>query len=161
MNGHPTPSRASLQAFELQEFERTLPVPPEPVAHYLPVRQAGNLVFTSGQTNAVQGHLEHAGKVGRELSIREGQAAAETAVLNCLSALNRHLGSLDRIKAVVSLTGYVASTEGFTDQPQVINGASLLLDRVLGERGRHSRAALGVSELPGGAAVEIMMIVEV
>ena len=81
--------------------------------------------------------------------------------MNCLSALRQHLGSLDRIVSVVSLTGYVASAEGFTDQPAVINGASLLLENAFGDKGRHARAALGVAELPGHAPVEISLIVEV
>ena len=138
-----------------------LPSPPVPVANYVPVRQVGNLVFTAGQTPTRDGILSISGKLGRELTIEQGQEASATAVLNCLAALKQHLGSLDRIVSVVSLTGYVASAEGFDDQPAVINGASLVLEQAFGDRGRHARAAVGVAELPGLAPVEIAMIVEV
>ena len=138
-----------------------LPSPPVPVANYVPVRQVGNLVFTAGQTPTRDGILSISGKLGRELTIEQGQEASATAVLNCLAALKQHLGSLDRIVSVVSLTGYVASAEGFGDQPAVINGASLVLEQAFGDRGRHARAAVGVAELPGLAPVEIAMIVEV
>ncbi|MFE4833851.1 RidA family protein [Arthrobacter sp. NPDC056691] len=145
----------------LAAVERHLPDPPVPVANYVPVRQVGNLVFTSGQTPHRNGSLAVSGKLGREVSIEQGQQASADAVMNCLSALRQHLGSLDRIVSVVSLTGYVASAEGFTDQPAVINGASLLLEKAFGDKGRHARAALGVAELPGHAPVEIALIVEV
>lgn len=138
-----------------------LPSPPVPVANYVPVRQVGNLVFTAGQTPTRDGVLTISGKLGRELTIEQGQEASATAVLNCLAALKQHLGSLDRIVSVVSLTGYVASAEGFGDQPAVINGASLVLEQAFGVKGRHARAAVGVAELPGLAPVEIAMIVEV
>ncbi|MFF2347794.1 RidA family protein [Pseudarthrobacter sp. NPDC058119] len=138
-----------------------LPSPPVPVANYVPVRQVGNLVFTAGQTPTRDGVLTISGKLGRELTIEQGQEASATAVLNCLAALKQHLGSLDRIVSVVSLTGYVASAEGFGDQPAVINGASLVLEQAFGDKGHHARAAVGVSELPGLAPVEIAMIVEV
>lgn len=145
----------------IEAIERELPSAPVPVANYMPVRQVGNLVFTSGQTPTRDGVLTISGKLGRDLSIEQGQEASATAVLNCLSALRQHLGSLNRIISVVSLTGYVASAEGFGDQPAVINGASLVLERAFGDRGRHARAAVGVAELPGQAPVEISMIVEV
>ncbi|QNE13780.1 RidA family protein [Pseudarthrobacter sp. NBSH8] len=141
--------------------ELDLPSPPVPVANYVPVRQVGNLIFTAGQTPTKDGVLTISGKLGRELSIEQGQEASATAVLNCLSALKQHLGSLDRIVSVVSLTGYVASAEGFGDQPAVINGASLILEKAFGDKGRHARAAVGVAELPGLAPVEISLIVEV
>ncbi|KRE71634.1 RidA family protein [Arthrobacter sp. Soil762] len=141
--------------------ELELPSPPVPVANYVPVRQVGNLIFTAGQTPTRDGVLTVSGKLGRELSIEQGQEASATAALNCLSALQQHLGSLDRIVSIVSLTGYVASAEGFGDQPAVINGASLVLEKAFGDKGRHARAAVGVAELPGLAPVEISMIVEV
>lgn len=145
----------------LLELERILPVPPVPVANYVPVRQTGNLLFTAGQTPTRDGILTVRGKLGAEVSIAEGQQASEAAALNCLAAIRQHVGSLQRITAFVSVTGYVACAEGFGDQPQVINGASLLLERYFGDKGRHARAAVGVSELPGGAPVEIAMVVEI
>jgi len=151
----------NIQENPIRAVELELPSPPVPVANYVPVRQVGNLVFTSGQTPTRDGVLTVSGKLGRELTVEEGQQASATAVLNCLSALRQHLGSLDRIVSVVSLTGYVASAEGFADQPAVINGASLILERAFGDKGRHARAAVGVAELPGQAPVEISLIVEV
>jgi len=151
----------NIQENPIRAVELELPSPPVPVANYVPVRQVGNLVFTSGQTPTRDGVLTVSGKLGRELTVEEGQQASATAALNCLSALRQHLGSLDRIVSVVSLTGYVASAEGFADQPAVINGASLILERAFGDKGRHARAAVGVAELPGQAPVEISLIVEV
>jgi len=118
-------------------------------------------VFTSGQTPTKDGVLQYPGKLGLDVTVEQGQRAAELAALNCLAALHAHLGSLDRITGGVNLTGYVASTQGFADQSKAINGASLLLERIFGEIGRHSRAALGVAELPEGAAVELALVVEV
>lgn len=152
MNSQENPARS---------IELELPSPPVPVANYVPVRQVGNLAFTAGQTPTRDGVLTISGKLGRDVSIEEGQEASALAVLNCLSALRQHLGSLDRIKSIVSLTGYVASAEGFGQQPAVINGASLVLERAFGGKGRHARAAVGVAELPGQAPVEISLIVEV
>ncbi len=152
MDNHETP---------IESIELELPPPPVPVANYVPVRQVGNLAFTAGQTPTRGGLLTISGKLGRDVSIEEGQEASALAVLNCLSALQQHLGSLDRIKSIVSLTGYVASAEGFGQQPAVINGASLVLEKAFGEKGRHARAAVGVAELPGQAPVEISLIVEV
>jgi enamine deaminase RidA (YjgF/YER057c/UK114 family) len=144
----------------LSELHIDLPTVPTPVANYVPTRQSGSLVFTSGKTSTKDGVLKYPGKLGLDVTVEEGQQAAELAALNCLAALQAHLGSLDRITAIINLTGYVASTHGFADQPTVINGASLLLERIFGEIGSHSRAALGVAELPGGAAVEVTMVVE-
>jgi enamine deaminase RidA (YjgF/YER057c/UK114 family) len=154
-------NESPLDGNPLRAIERELPPPPVPVANYVPVRQVGNLAFTAGQTSARSGQLAVKGKLGREVSVEEGQQASADAVLNCLSALRQHLGSLDRIVSIVSLTGYVASAEGFIDQPSVINGASLVLEEAFGERGRHARAAVGVAELPGQAPVEISLVVEV
>jgi enamine deaminase RidA (YjgF/YER057c/UK114 family) len=148
-------------AQRLAELGLELPVPPTPVANYVPVRQAGDLAFASGQTPTRDGVLVLTGKLGRDVTVEEGQRCAELAVLNCLAALNQHLGSLDGILAVIKLTGYVASAEGFGNQPAVINGASLLLERVLGDAGRHARAAIGVAELPGNAPVEVDLIVQI
>lgn len=138
-----------------------LPKAPVPVASYVPVRQTGDLAFTSGQTPTRDGSLVVKGKLGREVSIADGQRGARVAVLNCLATLAEHLGSLDRVAAVVKLTGYVASAEGFSEQPEVVNGASSLLEQIFGDAGRHARASLGVAELPGGAPVEIELIVQV
>ncbi len=96
-----------------------------------------------------------------EIANEQGQYGARLALLNCLSEVRSITGSLDAITRVVKLNGYVASAEGFVAQPQVINGASLLLEEIFGDTGKHARAALGVAELPAGAAVELELIVEI
>lgn len=145
----------------LGELGLSLPVTPRPVANYVPAVATGKLIYSSGQTPTVNGQLTIQGKLGHEVSIEQGQQAARVAVLNCLSAIRSLIGSLDEIVRVVKMTGYVASAEGFTSQPQVINGASLLLEEIFGESGKHSRTSLGLAELPGGAPVEVELIVEV
>lgn len=145
----------------LAELGLSLPETPRPVANYVPAVVTGKLVYSSGQTPTAEGRLTIQGKLGRDISIEEGQQAARVAVLNCLAAIRSVTGSLDEITRVVKLTGYVASAEGFHAQPQVINGASLLLEQIFGETGKHARAAIGLAELPGGAPVEVELIVEV
>jgi enamine deaminase RidA (YjgF/YER057c/UK114 family) len=138
-----------------------LPPVPVPVASYVPARRVGNLVFSSGQTPTRDGELLLKGKLGRELSVEQGMEAARISIMNCLAALEQELGTLDAIESVVKLTGFVASAEGFGDQPSVINGASVLLEQVFGERGKHARSALGLAELPYGAPVEVELVVSV
>lgn len=145
----------------LQELGITLPEAPKPAANYVTVAQTGNLLFVSGHIGLVAGQLTLKGKLGREISIEEGQESARLALLNVLSAVRSHTGSLDVIKRVVKLNGWVASSEGFGSQSQVVNGASLLLEEIFGEAGKHARAAIGVAELPLGAPVELELIVEV
>lgn len=145
----------------LTELGLEIPVLPPPAASYVPAVQSGNLVFASGQTPTVAGKLVVAGKLGRDLTIEQGQEAARLAALNCLAEVRTFLGSLDAVARVVKLTGYVASAPGFGEQPRVINGASQLMEEIFGSAGRHARAALGVAELPAGAPVEIELVVEV
>lgn len=138
-----------------------IPPMPVPVANYVPARRVGGLVFSSGQTPTRDGKLLIEGKLGRDLSVEQGQEAARLAVLNCLAALEQELTTLEAVDQVIKLTGYVASAEGFGDQPSVINGASVLLEEVFGERGKHARSSLGLAELPSGAPVEVELIVSV
>jgi enamine deaminase RidA (YjgF/YER057c/UK114 family) len=145
----------------LNSLGLSLPAVPVPVANYVPARQYGNLVFASGQTPTVDGALTMTGKLGAEISVEQGQEGARLSVLNCLAAVADLLGDLDRVEAVLKLTGYVASAPGFTDQPTVVNGASILLEQVLGDAGRHARAAIGLAELPGGAPVEVDLVLAV
>ena len=126
-----------------------VPPTPKPAASYVPAVVAGKLAFASGQTNTVAGVLTVKGKVGREVSPEEAYQAARVAVLNCLACLGLFWGASIE-SSVVKVTGYVASAEGFGEQPRVISGASDLLLEVFGERGQHARAALGVAELPSG-----------
>ncbi|HEX6950878.1 MAG TPA: RidA family protein [Nitrospira sp.] len=138
-----------------------LPEPPKPVATYVPAVRTGNLLFLSGVLPMRNGQLAYAGKLGRELSVPEGVEAAKVAILNALAIAKQEIGSLDRITRVVKVVGHVASAEGFTDQPQVLNGASDLLVAIFGEAGRHARVATGAAELPRSAAVEIEVILAV
>lgn len=144
----------------LSQMGLTLPEAPDPVAAYAPSVRAGDLVFVSGQLPLVQGELTARGRAGTEVSLDEARKAAQTAALNCLSVVQAEAG-LDNIIRIVKLTGYVASGPDFFDQPQVVNGASELLQEVFGSAGRHARAAVGVSALPLGSPVEIEMIVQV
>ena len=138
-----------------------LPDPPTPVASYVPVVVSGGLAFVAGQVPLAEGKLLATGKLGADLDAEAGADAARTCALQALAALRAELGSLDRIHRIVKLTVFVASAPGFTDQPKVANGASDLLGEVFGEMGRHARAAVGVSELPLGASVEVEVIAEV
>ncbi|HEY6542527.1 MAG TPA: RidA family protein [Ktedonobacteraceae bacterium] len=145
----------------IKELGLVLPETPRPVANYVPAVQVGNLIFVSGQVPTIAGQLLSKGKLGREISIEQGQEAARAALLNSLSAVRSLTGSLDVVRRIVKLNGWVASAEGFGNQPQVVNGASLLLEEIFGDAGKHARAAIGVAELPFGAPVELELLVEV
>ncbi len=136
-----------------------LPQLPAPRFAYVPGVVAGGLVFVSGQTPTVDGELVVSGRCGAEVDIGQGQEAARLAALNCLAELQAVVG-LERVRRLVKVTGFVASADGFADQPAVVNGASTFLERVLGEAGRHARSAVGVAWLPAGAPVEIELIAE-
>lgn len=138
-----------------------LPPPPQPRGTYVPALRIGEFVLTSGQLPLIGGELRYRGKLGVDLTTEEGYEAAKLCVLNCLSAIEGILGTLDAVESVVRLVGFVASGEGFTEQAQVLNGASELLLALFGERGRHVRSAVGVRELPLGAPVEIELLVRV
>lgn len=146
---------------KLRRMGLELPEPPKPVASYVPCVRAGNLLFVSGQVPREKGVLRFSGHVGGNLNVEEGRQAARICALNGLSAVKQELGSLDRVRRIVKLTGFVASAAGFTDQPKVVDGASVFLVELFGEKGQHARAAVGVNELPLGSAVELEMIVEV
>ena len=146
---------------KLRQMGLQLPDPPKPVASYVPYVQTGNLVFVSGQVPRDKSGLRYRGHLGGERSLEDGYQAARLCALNALSVVKQAAGNLDRVRRIVKLTGYVASAQGFTGQPKVIDGASKLLVELFGERGRHARAAVGVSELPLGSTVELEMIVEV
>jgi enamine deaminase RidA (YjgF/YER057c/UK114 family) len=136
-----------------------LPEPPRALASYVPVQQVGELLYTSGVIPTLNGEVRFKGVVGADLSLRDGTRAAELCALNILSLIRQHTGSLDRIEQFVQLSGFVRSAQGFDEQPRVMNGASDLIFKIFGERGRHTRQALGTNELPLGVAVEISAIV--
>lgn len=148
-------------AERLQALGLTLPTPAPAAGNYLPVLEIDGWLYVSGQLPMVDGQLVATGKVGRDLSVEAAYAAARTCAINALALIRQALGgsdeALDRVQ-IVRIGGFVASAEGFTAQPKVVNGASDLLVELLGERGRHARAAVGVYELPLGAAVEVELV---
>jgi enamine deaminase RidA (YjgF/YER057c/UK114 family) len=138
----------------------TLPAP-RPLAAYVPAVRTGNLVYTAGQGPSVDGVAQFRGKLGRELSEEQGYRAAQLCIVNCLACVKSVVGDLDRIEQVIKLLGFVACVDGFTRQPWVINGASELLIKLFGDRGKHARSAIGTNQLPLDIPVEIEMIVRV
>ncbi|HEV2685726.1 MAG TPA: RidA family protein [Actinomycetota bacterium] len=139
----------------LRELGIVLPEPPEPVAAYISWVVSGSLIFVSGQIPSRDGGLPRTGHVGAELTIEEGAEEARFCAINVLAQLRAAAGTLDMVGRIVRLGVFVASAPGFTHQPAVANGASELMKEVFGEDGKHTRAAVGVSELPLGAPVEV------
>lgn len=138
--------------------DHPLPSPPLPAANYLPVREAAGVLYVAGQTPHRDGTLRLRGRVGEAVTAEDARELAREAALNALAALKDHLGSLDEIELIASVTGFVASAPDFARHPWVIDGASEAFIEVLGERGRHARAAVGVQSLPDGAPVEVSVI---
>jgi enamine deaminase RidA (YjgF/YER057c/UK114 family) len=139
----------------------TLPIPPKPAGSYIPVILSRGMAFVSGQIPVQDGKVVFSGKVPTEKSLEEAQQAARLCAINILAQLKSTLGSLDRISKIVKVSGFVNSSEGFADHPKVINAASDLFYEIFGEKGKHTRIAVGVSSLPLNSTVEIDMIVEI
>jgi enamine deaminase RidA (YjgF/YER057c/UK114 family) len=144
----------------LAELRIELPGVVKPVAAYIPAVRTGNLVYTAGQLPMRDGALPLTGKVGADVSPEDAKDLARTCALNALAAVNSVV-PIDEVVRVVKVVGFVASAPGFGGQPGVINGASELFGEVFGEAGAHARSAVGVSELPLNAPVEVELIVEV
>ena len=144
----------------LAELGIELPAVAAAAGSYLPSVQSGNLLFTAGQLPFVDGRLPATGRVGAEVSPEDAKGYARVCGLNLLAVIDAAVG-LDKVERVVKVVGFVASAEGFTGQPGVINGVSDLFAEVFGEPGRHARSAVGVAELPLGAPVEVEAIVQV
>lgn len=142
----------------LKEKGIELPEVPKPVANYVPAVRTGNLVFLSG--HGPQKHIP-AGKVGKELTLEQGYEAARNTALCLISTLKNFLGDLDKVVRIVKLTGFVNCSEDFKDHPKVVNGASDLFVEIFGEKGKHSRSAVGMYQLPNNIPVEIELIAEV
>ena len=138
-----------------------LPEAPLAVANYVPCLQTGNLVMPAGQLPIAEGQVQFTGKVGAELSAEQGAQAARLTVLNGLAQIKSCIGELSRVTRVVRLEGFVQSAEGFQKQSVVMNGASDFIAEIFGEAGRHTRTAVGVSEVPLNAACQISVFVEV
>jgi enamine deaminase RidA (YjgF/YER057c/UK114 family) len=143
---------------KLASLNISLPIPPRPVGSYLPVVVSGNLAFVAGQIPIEGNTVKFKGKVE---SIVLGQEAARLCTLNALAQLKSSLGTLDRIKRVIKVTGFVNCDPSFTDHAKVINGASDLLVNTFDEKGKHVRSAVGVSSLPLDSSVELEIILEI
>lgn len=145
----------------LKDLGITLPTPAAPAANYVPFVKTGNLLFVSGQIPMGPNGIEFVGKLGADADIETGRAAARLCAINLLAQVKAATGDLEKLVRVVKLTGFVNSTLEFGDHPKVVNGASDLLVEMLGDRGRHSRSAVGVAGLPFGVAVEVEGIFEI
>ena len=145
---------------QLAALGLSLPAVPAPVAAYVNCVRSGNLLFLSGGL-PIDGDTKILGKVPTEVSIEQAREAARMIVLNRLAVIRDAIGSLDKVKQIVALNGFVNSEPDFYGHPQVINGASELLVEIFGDKGKHSRTALGAAALPLNVAVEINLIVEV
>lgn len=154
-------AQAATAEARLVELGLTLPAVTPPVAAYVPTVRTGRYVYTSGQLPFVGGELPATGKVGAEVSEDDARSYARQCAINALAAVRAELGSLDAVRRVVKLVGFVASAPDFTAQPAVVNGASELLGDVFGDAGKHARSAVGVAVLPLNAPVEVEVIVEV
>lgn len=144
----------------LKKLEITLPEPAKPLAAYIPSIKIGNYVYTSGQIPLRDGKIVFTGSVPSKVSIEDAKKAAEICVINCLAAVKSAAGSLESIDQIVKLTVFVNSDAGFGEQPMIANGASELLEKIFGEKGKHTRSAVGASGLPKDSTVEVEMIVQ-
>ncbi len=145
---------------KLKQLGISLPPVPAPAGSYVPCVRTGNLVFVSGQLPFNNGKLLFRGTVGVEVSVEQAKLAAREAAVNCLAVLNAQPGGLDAVRRIVKVTGYVASSDRFVRQADVVNGASDFFAEVFGSAGRHSRAAVGAVSLPLGSPVEIEIVAE-
>ena len=146
---------------KLLELGLSLPPAAAPVGSYVPAIQSGRHIYTSGQLSTRDGKLVYTGKVPEDVSLEDAAKGSEIAALNALAAIARIAGSLDAIDRIIRVCVYVASSPGFTAQPKVANGASDLLVKIFGDKGRHARSAVGVAELPLNAPVEVEVVAEV
>lgn len=144
----------------LKQLGIALPAAAAPAANYVPFAITGNQLWVAGQITFWDGKLKYLGKVGADLSLEDGAAAARVCGLNIIAQAKAALGDLDRVVRIVKLNGFVNAPADFTDHPKVINGASDLLVEVFGDAGRHARVAVGVSNLPLNSAVEVDAVME-
>ena len=147
---------------KLNQLNIKLPKAPDPVGAYVAIKKVSNLLYISGQLPIGSDGKILKGKIGKELTLEDGQKASKLCVINILAQANKAVdGDLNKIKNCIKITGFVNSTDDFTDQPKVINPASETLSYIFGEKGKHARAAVSTSSLPLGAAVEIDAIFEI
>ena len=146
----------------LKELNLVLPTPPAPVASYVPSVASGKQVYISGQVTLTPEGLKYVGTVGKELSLEDGKAAARLCALNVIAQAKAACGGdLERVTRIVKITVFVNAVPGFTQHPEVANGASDLLVEVFGERGKHARSAVGAVSLPRNVATEVEAILEI
>ncbi|MEQ8813678.1 MAG: RidA family protein [Thalassobaculum sp.] len=146
----------------LKELGIEIPTPAAPAANYIPFVKSGNLVFVSGQIPLVAGKIEGIGKVGQDLTTEQAKAIARICAINLIAQAKAACGGdLDKVTRVVKLGGFVNCVDGYTEQPEVVNGASDLMVDVFGDKGRHARFAVGTNALPRGVAVEVEAVFEV
>lgn len=146
---------------KIESLNITLPTPPKPAGAYIPVVITGQIVYVSGQIPIKDGKIAYQGKVPSEQSLENAQEAAKLCVINALAQLKLKLGNLEKISKILRVSGFVNTEPSFTEHPKVINAASNLLFEIFGEKGQHSRIAIGVASLPFDATVEIDMVVEI
>ncbi|HZJ76852.1 MAG TPA: RidA family protein [Oscillospiraceae bacterium] len=146
---------------QIEELGIILPKASKPAAAYVQTKISNNLVFISGQMPVLNGEIKYKGKLGQEYTKEEGYAAAKLCGLNLIAQLKDTINNLNRVKQIVHLKGFVASSSDFYEHPYVINGASDLMEEVFGEKGKHTRCALGTNVLPFNVPVEIELIVEI
>jgi enamine deaminase RidA (YjgF/YER057c/UK114 family) len=144
----------------LRELNIELPKAPKAMGLYVPVKIAGGMAYISGQGLMVDGKLTCTGKVGKDITLEQAQAAAKQIAVNTLALLHENVGDLNKVKSVVKALGFVASADGFNEQPSVINAFSQVFVDVFGDNGRHARSAVGVNELPLDISVEIESVFE-
>ena len=145
----------------LKELGIEVPEVQAPLGAYVPAVISGDLLYISGQLPIASGELVFKGKLGAEVAVEDGMEAARRAAINAIAVMKNDLGALERVKRIVKITGYIASASGFNQQANVMNGASDLFYEVFGEPGRHARVAVGVSELPLDAPVEVEVIAQI
>jgi enamine deaminase RidA (YjgF/YER057c/UK114 family) len=146
---------------KLASLNITLPTPPKPAGSYIPIVKTGNMIFVSGQIPMKDGQVQFKGQVPTSISVEEAQSAARLCIINILAQLKSELGTLDKISKIVRVSGFVSSSQEFYEHPKIINTASDLLFEIFGEKGRHTRIAVGVASLPLNSAVEIDLIAEI
>lgn len=146
---------------KLKELNIELFTPSKPMANYVKAVRTGNLIFIAGHGPTKPDGSNITGKVGKDLTLEQGYAAARQTAISMLSTLKAEIGDLNKVKRIVKVLGMVNCTDTFTDQPKVINGFSDLMVNVFGERGKHARSAVGMNSLPSNIAVEVEMVVEV
>jgi enamine deaminase RidA (YjgF/YER057c/UK114 family) len=145
----------------LTELGLELPAPTRPMAAYVPVKVVGSTAFVAGQVAFVDGAVLYPGLLGDAVSVEQGAEAAGRAALQAIAVLHEELGGFGRLQGIAQVNVYVAATPGFTEHPKVADGASTMLVDVLGEEGKHARAAIGMASLPLGAPVEVAVTAEV